>query len=217
VCSQCRRDRQQLRRGLCHACYERARRSGDIRSNLVDATPAKAKIAELVAAGWGQRRIAKQAGVSRSMLMWIMRGRTTIAAKTCDAICALEAEPDPAAIAHRALCEAGMRGDYVSPQRKYRHARAAREKWVKKWIAEELDVEELAAERRTERRLPFPELYAELRYHCGLADWEIAKRLGVLDMSLLRRLESHGIKPTPEFVTMCCDLRREQRKAAQCA
>lgn len=219
VCSECGRDRQQLRRGLCHACYEKGRRGGEIRSSLVDAAPAKVKIGELLAAGWGQRRIARESGVDRSMIRWIMLGRTTVAAKTCEALCALEAQPDPAAIAHRELCVAGMRGDYVSPQRKYRHARAARRRddaWVEKWIAGKLDVEKLAAERRRERRLPFPERYAELRYHCGLADWEIAKRLGVEPRSLLRRLEWHGIKPTPAFMAMCAELRRE-RKAAQCA
>lgn len=219
MCRECGRGRQQLGRGLCrglcHTCYERARCSGELRSNLVDATPAKIKIAELLDAGWGTRRIAQQAGVDRRLVRGIMAGRARIAAKTRAAVCALDAEPDPAAIAHRALCEAGVRGDYVSPHRKYRQARAERDKWMKKWIADELDAEELAVERRKERRLPFPQVYAELRDHCGLADWEIAKRLGVQPRSLLRRLDNHRIKATPDFVTMCTEVRKSER-AARC-
>jgi recombinational DNA repair protein (RecF pathway) len=84
------------------------------------------------------------------------------------------------------------------------------------WAAWRLQVPaaQLAAERQRERRQPFPELYAELREHCMLADWEIAKRLGVTDRALLRRLDRHGIKPSPELRAMCAP-RRD--KAAQCA
>lgn len=127
-CAYCGRYRRDpLRRGLCHACYERGRRAGTIKSGLVDATPARRKIEELVEAGWGYRRIAKVARIDRSLLAFIMAGREVIAAKTRDAICGIEVtEQDRAAIAHRKLCKAGAEGRYISPQRKYRHA--AREK-----------------------------------------------------------------------------------------
>ena len=72
-------------------------------------------------------------------------------------------------------------------------------------------LERLAAERRRERPQPFRETYAELRYHCGLSDWQIAKRLGVANNSLLRRLHRHKIKPTPEFLTMCLAEKQARR------
>jgi WhiB family redox-sensing transcriptional regulator len=49
----------------------------------------------------------------------------------------------------------------------------------------------------------FPAMYAELRYHCGLSDCHIANRLGIQNLSLLRRLARHHIAPTPEFVSAC--------------
>jgi transcriptional regulator with XRE-family HTH domain len=214
-CVRCGRQ-DQLRRGLCHADYEKDRRAGAIVTGLVDATTAKARIAELLEAGWGTRRIATAAGIDRGLVSWIMRGRAKINAKTRDAILAIEVpEPDHVAIAHRGLVEAGQRGDYVSPQREYRHARRERlrqgvESARKlRWVAKELGVsaEELTAERQKERRLPFPEAYEELRYHVGLSDWHRARHLGISNESLLRQLCRYGIKPRPEFVSACVEER----------
>ena len=225
TCVRCGR-RDQLRRGLCHKDYERDRRAGAVTSTLVDATEAKAAIAALLDAGWGTRRIAAAAGVDRSLIMWIMRGRSAIAAKTRDAICSLQADPDPAAIAHRELVEAGIRGDYVSPQRKYRRAATTRRREKQHtfgpicqivcpvrnlpWIAKELDVtvEQLITERAHQRRQSFPDTYTELRYHCGLSDWQIAKRLGIANNSLLRQIHRYHMTPTPAFANACLSDRK---------
>jgi hypothetical protein len=56
-----------LRRGLCHACYERSRRRGTVPS-LVDPTPAIEHIGQLRAMGLGTRSIAARAGVDRSVI-----------------------------------------------------------------------------------------------------------------------------------------------------
>jgi len=177
-------------------------------SDLVDATEVKAKIAELRDYGWGTRRIAKSAGIDRSLVQDVLRGQATITAKTRDAICALHAQPDRAAIAHRALCEAGMRNQYVSPRRKHRRTAREKKKWVNKWIAGTHDATELAAERSKELPLRFDEALPELREHCGMSDFEIAQHLGVTYLSLLRQFDRYGIQPQPQFLTVCVEIRR---------
>lgn len=73
---------------------------------------------------------------------------------------------------------------------------------------------------RERRRLPpvegpvvaaFREDYIAMRA-AGLAEWQIAKRLGITNNSLLRQLNRHGITPRLEFVSMCVeDLKRRRR------
>ena len=108
-----------------------------------------------------------------------------------------------------------MRSKCVSPRRDYRRGQGKREdlEWVAEILDEEVTPEQLTAERRVQRRLPFVEVIAELREHCGLADWEIAKRLGVANTSLLRRMDKYGVRPTPEFVEMCTTERRLRRES----
>jgi transcriptional regulator with XRE-family HTH domain len=89
-CSSCGRV-EQLRRGLCHADYERDRRAGRIEP-LVSAKAARYHIAVLCwANGWRYREVARAAGVDRSVVAWIMaRGRQRITAKTAQRICAID-------------------------------------------------------------------------------------------------------------------------------
>ena len=82
----------QLRRGMCHNCYERERRAGRIDS-LVNSEEARGHIVMLRVNGWRYREVARAAGIDRSLLTWIVNGRKQIGAKTARAICAI----DPAA------------------------------------------------------------------------------------------------------------------------
>ncbi|GJJ24128.1 hypothetical protein [Mycolicibacterium mageritense] len=202
-CGECGRPRgdEYLRRGLCHACYERARRAGVITSTRVSALPARVHLAQLLGAGWGYRRIAAATGIDRTVLRFIITGRETIAATTSAAILAVEIpDPDAAAIAHRELCAAGERGEYISPQRKYRHARAQyRRQGVQSiraltQLAREFDttVDQLIAEKAAEGTLNFAERYVEMSDHCRLADWEIARRMGIGEKSLEQAKARHA-------------------------
>jgi hypothetical protein len=86
-----------------------------------------------------------------------------------------------------------------------------------RWAAERFGVtaEELIIERLLEPKLTFPELYTELRDHCRLDDLQIADRLGIQPLSLLRRCQHHGIQPTPELASISRQDRykREQKSA----
>lgn len=89
ACSRCGRIDTQLRRALCHACYEKDRRAGHIDA-LVDAGPARAHIAVLRAAGWRYREIARAARIDRSVVAFIVAGRVTINARTSAALCGID-------------------------------------------------------------------------------------------------------------------------------
>jgi WhiB family redox-sensing transcriptional regulator len=80
---------EQLRRGLCHACYERDRRAGRIEP-LVPSRAARAHIVLLCVNGWRYREIARAAGIDRSQVAWIVRGRDHIQAKTDRRICGID-------------------------------------------------------------------------------------------------------------------------------
>jgi WhiB family redox-sensing transcriptional regulator len=98
TCAGCGRERNEYpRRGLCHACYERDRRAGRIDS-LTSSEESRGHIVLLCVNGWRYREIARAAGIDRSLVAWIMRGRERIQAKTARRICGI----DPA-----------VRADYV--------------------------------------------------------------------------------------------------------
>jgi transcriptional regulator with XRE-family HTH domain len=195
-CATCGRDGEVIR-GLCRRDYQRAWYDRTITNGLVDATPAKAKIAELLVAGWSTRTIAEGAGVSRGAVLGIMRGRGRINQKTFDAICGLDA----GAAANRAT-----RRKRVEPARPRRRRTTQTPEPVTNpltlWVAAELGVapEQLAAEYKKQRRLPFAARYAELRDHCGLSDSAIALRLGITHDSLVNMCGRYQIKPQPELV-----------------
>jgi hypothetical protein len=213
-CATCGQETQ-LVRGVCHRDYRRARSAGAITSRLVDATPAKAKIAELLDAGWSTSSIARVAGISRGAVFRIMRGRAAINQKTLDALRGLDAETKP--VVRKPV------------ETRHRHRRAAVknvqtlwpanvlgvENVQTRWAAELLGVtvEQLVAERKRERRQSFPEVYQELRSHVGLSDWQIAKRLSITNDSLLRMCQRHGIRPTPEFISACARTRTTSRRS----
>jgi WhiB family transcriptional regulator, redox-sensing transcriptional regulator len=89
ACSRCGRV-EQLRRGLCHADYERDRRAGRIES-LVSSHAARAHIMLLCVNGWRYREIARAAGIDRTQVAWIVhRGRKRIAVKTEVRICGID-------------------------------------------------------------------------------------------------------------------------------
>jgi WhiB family redox-sensing transcriptional regulator len=88
MCTNCRRDTTQLRRGMCHACYERDRRAGRIDS-LVSARTARQHIDLLKTAGWNLREIARAARMDRSVVALIVGGRERINAKTAVALCGI--------------------------------------------------------------------------------------------------------------------------------
>jgi WhiB family transcriptional regulator, redox-sensing transcriptional regulator len=88
VCRNCGHSDKQLRRGLCHACYERQRRAGQIES-LVSARSAWQHIQLLTTAGWNLREIARAANMNRSLVALIVGGRERINAKTAVAICGI--------------------------------------------------------------------------------------------------------------------------------
>ena len=82
--------RDQLRRGVCHSCYEKARRAGNIEP-LVSSRAARAHIVLLCVNGWRYREIARAAGIDRSQVAWIIaRGREKITAKTNWRICGID-------------------------------------------------------------------------------------------------------------------------------
>jgi hypothetical protein len=58
--------------------------------------------------------------------------------------------------------------------------------------------------------IPWPERYAELR-QLGYLDWQIAKRFGISNLSLLRQLNRYGIPVRPEFAHMCAEDREQVR------
>ena len=89
VCSRCAKV-EQLRRGLCHACYEVDRRAGLVES-LVPANKTRAYIAVLVEDhGWHYRELARAAKVDRLAVAFIMGGREFINARTAEAILAVD-------------------------------------------------------------------------------------------------------------------------------
>lgn len=77
------------RRGMCHACYEKDRRAGNV-PGLVDAQVARDKITQLVAAGWRYNEIARAARIDRTLIAFIMAGRQRINADTAFAICCVD-------------------------------------------------------------------------------------------------------------------------------
>ena len=87
-CSRCGRV-EQLRRGLCHADYERDRRAGRIES-LVSAQQTRNHLVWLRVNGWRYREIARAAGINRSQLARVFAGRQLINVKTANRICAID-------------------------------------------------------------------------------------------------------------------------------
>jgi transcriptional regulator with XRE-family HTH domain len=77
-CFRCGRT-QQLRRGLCHSCYEirrqRDKAYGRWQTQYVEAGPVREHVRLLVAAGIGTRRLETLSGVSRSALQNLLNGR----------------------------------------------------------------------------------------------------------------------------------------------
>ena len=69
------------------------------------------------------------------------------------------------------------------------------------------DDDEPATQPTTRPNGPFRDTYLELR-GIGLADWQIAKRLGLTNLSLLRQLHRYHLAARPEFVTMCVQEKR---------
>lgn len=80
---------EQLRRGLCHADYERERRAGRIES-LVSSAETRSHIVWLRVNGWRYREIARAAGIDRQLIAFMMRGRQMIQAKTARRVCGIE-------------------------------------------------------------------------------------------------------------------------------
>jgi len=86
----CGRAEKPLRRGLCHADYERDRRQGKIAPRVIDVAPVRRTIILLVGAGWKYREIARAAHVHRSVITHILAGRQVITATTAHAICGID-------------------------------------------------------------------------------------------------------------------------------
>ena len=84
-----RRNQAQQRRGMCHACYEKRRRAGQVDS-LVSATAAREHVAALRVAGWKYREIARAAGINRDLIAFIVGGRQKVQTKTSMAICGVD-------------------------------------------------------------------------------------------------------------------------------
>lgn len=76
VCQRCGREYRPLRRGYCHRCDMRRRSMVGYQSSYVDAEPVRQHVKALLAAGVGARRVCVLAGVSRSILQSLMRGKT---------------------------------------------------------------------------------------------------------------------------------------------
>jgi WhiB family redox-sensing transcriptional regulator len=98
------------RRGMCHRCFERERKAGNV-PGLVGASRARAHIEALVGAGagWNYREIARAAGIDRSLIAFIVNGRERINADTAFRICCV----DPL-----------RRLDYKAPPETVEHAKA---------------------------------------------------------------------------------------------
>jgi hypothetical protein len=112
-----------LRRGLCNTCYRRDARAGLVVSSRVDPAAAQAHLVALHESGLGNRKIGELTGLETVNVWKIRTGkRKWISSWSRDAILSVPVpERDPELIAHRELCLAGMRDEYVSAQRGYRH------------------------------------------------------------------------------------------------
>jgi hypothetical protein len=80
-CAECGRDHEKfLRRGLCHACYERRRKrlhaAGRWESRYVDSEPVRRHVNALRDTGMGTRTMAELAGVNRTCLRVLLIGHT---------------------------------------------------------------------------------------------------------------------------------------------
>lgn len=176
-CRECGRPFTDLRRRLCGACYQRARRRPDFQG-WVDAAPVRAHIEALHTAGLGQRGIAERAGVGRSQVRNISVGRRAqdkahsgparyCLPATAAAILAIPVPaPDPKAIRHRRLRVA------LNPRQKHT-SRPRKPTWLDR--------------------------YTELK-ELGYNDIEIMRKWACTAESMIRQLERYEISPQPLLV-----------------
>ncbi len=191
-CRECARPFIDLRARLCGACYQRARRRGDVQG-WADAGPVREHIAALNAAGLGQRTIAKLAGVDRSQVRNITVGRRAqdktykgparfCHPRTAEAILAVQIpEPDPRAI------DARRKAVALNPRQ---------------------------TPKRYKRRPSWLERYTELK-HLGYNDIEIMRKFGATAEAMCRQLDRYGLAPQPALVAEYRHerARREERSA----
>lgn len=175
ACSRCGRVDEQLRRALCHACYENDRRAGHIDA-LVDAGPARAHIAVLRAAGWRYREIARAARIDRSVVAFIVAGRETINARTSAALCGIDPgarrayrrRVDPVTATARARkAWVTRRANQASQQARFERRRAAQARQAQVMAARRVE----AARRRDACSGGAPERLAELL--AAPVDWMV--------------------------------------------
>lgn len=188
-CRECGRPFAELRRRLCNACYQRARKRGEIHG-WVDAAPVRAHIHALHAVGLGYRRIAALAGVDRSQICNISVGRRAqdrtyegparfCHPATAAAILAVPIpEPDPKAIEWR---EVRARSN---PRRK---------------------------PKRYRRKPSWLERYTELT-DLGYSDIEIMRKFGCTANALIRQQGRYGITPS---AVLLAEERYEQDRRKQ--
>lgn len=173
-CRKCNRPQIDLRRRLCGACYQRARRKPDFHG-WADAGPVRAHLQALHASGLGQRAIAKLAGIDRTQIRNITVGRRAqdkthagparfCHPNTAAAILAIPVpEPDRTAIAHRELRVA------LNPR---------------------------TTSRRRSNTPTWLDRYTELK-SLGYSDIEIMRKFDYRADSMIRQLERHGLSPEP--------------------
>uniref|UniRef100_UPI003F495F2C hypothetical protein n=1 Tax=Nocardia suismassiliense TaxID=2077092 RepID=UPI003F495F2C len=109
VCTVCEREYKPLRRGLCHACYERIRvrqiAYGRWQPDRVAAEPVRAHVLALNEAGVSRRQIPILAGVHPKAITTLLRGKrgrtpaVWVTKTTADRILALPIPADPIAVA----------------------------------------------------------------------------------------------------------------------
>jgi hypothetical protein len=180
-CRTCGRPDIDLRRQLCGTCYQRARRHPDFQGR-VETTVVREHIQALHAAGLGDRRIAALAGVDRSVVRNISVGRRA-AGKTHGGparYCLLTTAADILAVPipapdPRAVEHRALRVR-LNPRPRRRPTVARDPSWLQRYTE-----------------------YKDLGYN----DFQIARRLNIAAVSMIKQMSRYGITPDTVLVAEC--------------
>lgn len=175
-------------RGYCKGHYQ-AKRTKWIRAGIwpgmPDATGTARRLQALAALGWSPSELARRAGVNRSTIEHLIKGRVQRTA--------LATVHDVADTYEKLSMSQG-------PAQAWRDT-AAQRGWSPPlaWDDDTIDDPAATPDRGQAVTVSFADKIAELR-DCGYSDLIIAQRLDVQPASLLRQLNRYGITPDPELV-----------------
>lgn len=175
-------------RGYCKSHYQ-AKRTKWIRAGIwpgmPNATGTVRRLQALAAIGWSPSELARRAGVNRSTLEHLIKGRVKRTS-----LATVQAVADT----YEKLSMS------QGPSRMWRDT-AKQRGWAPPlaWDDDTIDNPDAKPERGQDVTVSFPDKISELR-DCGYSDLIIAQRLGVQPASLLRQLNRYNITPDPELV-----------------